>query len=60
MTADGWYWLSSERMTVGVLVIDTRVASGPPIVRRFVGGPALDLIRWLARQGGLRSAFIGR
>lgn len=59
MSADGWYWLTTERMTVAVLVRDTVVVTAPPIVRKFVGQPALNLIRWLARQPGFASSYIG-
>lgn len=59
MSADGWYWLTTERMTVAVRVIDTRVVEAPPIVRKFVGQPALNLIRWLAHQPGFASSYLG-
>jgi len=54
-----WWWLSSEKMTVGV-GIDEReiVREGPPIVRRFIGQPSRNLGAWMRRQGGFRAARI--
>lgn len=49
---DGWYWASTQRMTVGVRVEGGLVVDCAPVVRRFVGQPAENLARWLRRQGG--------
>jgi hypothetical protein len=58
-SADGWYWLSTERMTVAVRIERTKVVDAPPIVRKFIGQRALNLIRWLASQDGFASAYLG-
>jgi len=51
------WWLSTERMTVLVDVDDSdMVVRGPPIVRKFVGQPLTNLVRWLQKQPG----FIGQ
>jgi len=48
-------WLSSKKMTVLVDVQDGRITKTPPIVRKFRGQPPENLIRWMHRQGGLRT-----
>jgi hypothetical protein len=50
-----WYWLSSNRMTVGVEVDeDDIIEDTPPIVRKFRGQPLANLARWMGWQGGFR------
>lgn len=50
-----FYWLSSKAMTVGVRLEDGRIAAAnPPIVRRFIGQPFANLVRWMRGQGGFR------
>lgn len=48
------YWLSSKKMTVLVDVQDGRITEAAPVVRKFIGQPLQNLIRWMRRQGGLR------
>ena len=47
-------WCSTDKLTVGVTVVDGVVVDGAPVVRRFVGQSVVGLFHWLARQGGLR------
>ena len=53
-----WRWCSTERMTVGVRVLDGRIVETPPIVRRFLGQPEDNLVRWLSRQPGFLTEAI--
>jgi hypothetical protein len=52
---DGWFWLSTSRMTFVVLVRDGLVHETAPIARRFIGQPPENLGRWLRKQGGFRA-----
>ena len=49
------YWFSCSRFTVQV---DTdgngTIVGAAPIVRKFVGQPVRNLIRWARAMGGLR------
>lgn len=53
---DGWYWLSTKRMTIAVHVVDGVIVYAPPIARKFLGQPSHNLGRWLRRQGGFKAA----
>jgi hypothetical protein len=46
------YWLSTERMTVGVEVVNGKIKTCPPIVQKFIGQPVENLISWMKRQPG--------
>lgn len=48
----GWWYLSTERMTVAVRLTDGIVVEAPPIVRRFLGQPSRNLGAWLRKQPG--------
>lgn len=52
------YWLSTSRMTVAVTVDESSglITVAAPIVRKFVGQPLTNLIRWMRSQdeAGLR------
>lgn len=52
----GWFWLSTDRMTVAVHVNDGVITDGPPIVRRFIGQRPENLGAWLRKQGGFQAA----
>ena len=54
---DGWWWVSSKRMTVGVRTKAYRIVEAPPVVRVFLGQPIGNLVDWMAKQGGLRVEF---
>ena len=56
---DGFWWFSTERITVGVEVKKGLVTQGPPIVQKFIGQPVMDLARWMRKQPGFRSALVG-
>lgn len=49
-----WWWLSSEAMTVGVTTESRVIVRASPIVRRFIGQPLENLVRWMRGQGGFR------
>lgn len=51
---DRWYWLSSKSMTVGVTVKDGKITRAAPIVRRFIGQPLENLVRWMETQKDFR------
>ena len=55
---NGWWWVSTRRMTFGVLVVDGVVRDSAPIGRRFIGQPATNLGEWLRGQGGFRAERI--
>ena len=48
------YWLSTESMTVEVLVENGIVKEAAPIVQRFKGQPLFNLINWMKKQKGFR------
>lgn len=53
MRPEGSYWLSSESMTVGVEVNEKgTITSTPPIVRKFIGQPLKNLVKWMMKQKG--------
>ena len=58
-SSDGWWWISTVRMTVAVLVQSGRIADGPPIVRKFIGQASRSLGRWMRRQGGFVCQRLG-
>lgn len=41
-------------MTVLVDVQDGLITKAAPVVRKFIGQPVGNLVRWMRRQGGLR------
>lgn len=51
---DGWFWLSSERMTFGARVENQVVVEVAPIARVFIGQPMNNLVRWMQKQSGFR------
>jgi hypothetical protein len=52
-----WWWLSTERMSVSVAIDeDDVIVDAPPIVRKFIGQPITNLMRWLAKQPGYMKA----
>lgn len=52
-------WLSSKRMTVLADVQDGLVVKAAPVVRKFIGQPLVNLVRWMKRQGGFQMVEIG-
>ncbi len=52
---DGEFWFSTFRMTVWVRVRDGRVVDCAPVVRKFIGQPAKNLVNWLRQHGGFCS-----
>lgn len=49
------YWISCAKWTSRVVVDETGViVKTAPVVRRFIGQPVENLLRWAARIGGLR------
>jgi hypothetical protein len=50
-----WYWLTTERMTVGVETENGRIIRTPPIIRKFQGQPIGNLVDWMRRQPGFRT-----
>ncbi len=55
MEGEIYYWVSSSRITILVKVgIDNLILDTPPIARKFIGQRFENLIKWMARQGGLR------
>lgn len=48
------WWISTQRMTVGVLVFDETVMEAPPIVRKFIGQSINALRGWMRKQPGYR------
>ena len=41
------YWVSSNKMTVCVDVDGGVIVKAAPIVRKFIGQPLANLVRWL-------------
>jgi hypothetical protein len=54
----GWYWLSTERMTIGAEVRDGLIVNAAPIARKFIGQPSKNLGTWLRNQGGFMAERI--
>jgi hypothetical protein len=49
------YWLSTVKMTVGVTTDASGiVVEAAPIVRKFIGQPLDNLVRWLSKQQGFQ------
>lgn len=53
-----WVYLSTEGMTITVRTEDGIIVEGPPIVKKFMGQPLRNLMRWLGNQAGLRVQFL--
>lgn len=53
-----WLWLSCDRFTVAVRISHGRVTQGPPLVKRFLGQPEQNLVRWFSRQPGFTQASL--
>ena len=49
-----WFYLSTERMTIAVAVIDDVVVFVPPIARKFLGQSSYALGAWMRKQPGFR------
>ena len=48
-------WFSSKKMTVFVGVdIDNVIIETAPITRKFVEQPAINLAKWMKKQGGFK------
>lgn len=45
-------WLSSEKMTIQVTVVEGIITNTPPIARKFRGQPIDNLRNWMRKQGG--------
>lgn len=55
------WWLSSKRMTIGVVTDQQGViVETAPIARKFVGQRLSNLVRWMKKQGGFRWSSQGR
>jgi len=51
-----WWYLSAGGITVAVRVLENgRVVQGPPIVRKFMGQPVDNLLRWMQKHGDVTS-----
>lgn len=49
------FWLSSDQMTVEVVVdFDGKICKAAPIVRKFIGQPLDNLVRWMETQTNFR------
>lgn len=54
-----WFWFSTTRMTVAVEVnADLVIVNSPPITRKFVGQPVVNLRNWLMRQPDFRESIL--
>ena len=47
-------WLSTEKMTIQVTVVNGIVTQTPPIARKFRGQPIDNLRNWMKKQEGYR------
>jgi len=55
-----FYWISSNRITILVeFNPDGTIRDAPPIARKFIGQPLENLIKWMAKQGGLQVERLG-
>lgn len=55
------YQLDNHRMTVKISTDeDERIVDAAPIVRRFIGQPLENLIRWMSRIGETHARVINR
>ena len=48
------HWLSSERLTVWVSESYGVIEEAAPVVKRFIGQPMVNLVRWMQKQGRFR------
>jgi len=44
------YWISNKVMTVGVSVTDGIITEAPPIVKKFIGQPIINLVYWMRNK----------
>lgn len=44
------YWVSCPRFTIQVNTVNSRIVRAAPIVRKFIGQPLDNLIRWAGRS----------
>jgi hypothetical protein len=50
------WWVSCNKFTVGVTTDDAKVITdAPPIVKKFIGQPLDNLLRWAKKFGGLET-----
>lgn len=56
MNADGWFYVSSPRLTGAVRVERGTIVETPPILKRFIGQPPANLGQWLRGHGDARFA----
>lgn len=54
-SSEGWFWVSSNRMTFGVLVSDGLIRDAAPIARKFIGQRPENLGAWMRKHGGFRA-----
>ena len=45
-------WLVGRRATVRVVVVDNVIVDAAPLVRRFIGQPLPNLLRWFDGKFG--------
>ena len=49
------FWMSSQAMTIAVTTDDNKIITKtPPIARKFIGQPLINLANWMNTQGYLR------
>lgn len=48
------WWVSCNKFTVRVDTVDGRIVSAAPIVRKFIGQPFTNLLKWADGLGGLQ------
>jgi len=44
-------WVSTEDFTCGIAVDEGRIVDAPPILKKFMGQPPINLRNWLERKG---------
>lgn len=49
-----YWWVSSNKMTFGVVTVDNKIINSAPIGRKFIGQHLVRLLKWMNKQGGLR------
>jgi hypothetical protein len=43
------WWLTNQKMTVMVVVQNTKIIDAAPIVRKFIGQPFQNIVGWMSR-----------
>jgi hypothetical protein len=53
----GYTWISTNKMTVLAVSQGGYLVDGPPIIRKFIGQPMDNLMKWMKKQDGFKWCY---